>query len=412
MINKVLQNLFRGLEVSIGVLLLLFADNLNIPSNVGTALNALTYPIVLILVISQSKRIIYILSKDVSLVFLVMLALLSNIWSQSIDITSLQSRALLRNTLFATYLAARYSPVEMIRLLSSSMSISIIMSITLGIAMPSIGTEIVNGLLTWRGIYSFKQFLGRVMAISSVVFLIRSLDKKYNRLFSCLGLSSSIMLILLSQSRTSLILLITAIFLLPVYKILTQSTKIRIILFIIFGIACISVMAIILPNLEFIVVDLLGKDMEFNGRTPIWTLTIEKGLERPFFGYGYAGFWKSDDALYVLNNTWGGSIMAKTGAFHAHNGLLDIFMQLGFVGLGLFIINLISLCYRVIKIIIATKTLESFWMLQIIVIKMILNQVEVITILSPNNIFWILYVYIAFSSAVWYRRLCHNQPAI
>ncbi|MTJ14891.1 O-antigen ligase family protein [Anabaena sp. UHCC 0187] len=409
MTNKFLQSLFRGLETSSVVLLLLYADTLNIPSAVEKALNALSYLIVLILVISQGKRIIYVLTRDVSLLLLVMLALLSNLWSQVIDITSLHSRSLLRTTLFAVYLASRYTPVEMIRLLSSSMGISIIASLSLGITMPSIATEVLRGDVTWRGIYAFKQYLGRVMAISSVVFLIKSLDKKYNQWLAWLGLGSSLLLILLSQSKTSLILFTTALLILPVYKIFTQSAKLRTILLIFFAILCISMVTIILPNLEFILVDLLGKDMEFNGRTPVWTLSLEKGLERPLFGYGYAGFWQSDDALYVLNNTWGGLIFAKTGDFHAHNGLLDLFMQLGFVGLGLFMISLISLCYRVIKIIIITKTLESFWMLQIILIKIIFNQVEVITILSPSNIFWILYVYIAFSSSIWYRRLCNNR---
>ncbi|WP_016952923.1 O-antigen ligase [Anabaena sp. PCC 7108] len=413
MTNKFLQQLFRYFETVSVVLLLLFAETLNIPSVVDKSINAVSYLIVTILVISQFKRIVYVLTRDISLLLLVMIAVLSNLWSEAIDVTSIQSRSLLRTTFFAAYLASRYSPRELISLLSSTISISIITSFAASIAIPSFGTGVVNGKLTWKGIYAFKQYLARFMAIGSLVFLMKILDKKYNTWLAFLGLVSSLILILQSQSKTALILFIFSLLVLPIFTILKQSAGIRLISLLIFATIFSSIVTIISLNLEFILVDLLGKDMELNGRIPVWTLVIEKALERRWFGYGYAAFWYSDEAYYIVKNSWASlSVGNEVSRFHSHNGFVDLFTQLGFVGLGLFIINLINLFNRLIKIIIITKTLESFWMLQVLLIKIILNTVELITILSPSNIFWILYVYIALSSAVWYRRLCNNQPAM
>jgi O-antigen ligase len=82
--------------------------------------------------------------------------------------------------------------------------------------------------------------------------------------------------------------------------------------------------------------------MEFNGRLPIWTLMVDKVSERPWFGYGYAGFWTSDEAMVILTNTWAASTASEGIRFNAHNGYLDMVLQLGFSGLLLYLLSFLT----------------------------------------------------------------------
>lgn len=304
----------------------------------------------------------------------------------------------------------RYSPKEQMRLLFWIVAIAAALSIVFAIAMPSYGIAFTNNQVSWKGILAHKQYLGRMMTIGSVLFLLTAIDSKRYRPIALIGLSLTVALVLLSKSRTSLVILLIAFLMLPLYNIVRHHFKVRV--FLIFTMLMLSVMGIMLivGNLQFIVVDTLGKNLEFNGRLPVWKLIIDKALERPWLGYGYAGFWTSDEALYVLNNSWAGGENLPGNRFHAHNGFIDLFIQLGVLGLVMFIIHFLTVYIRVCKIFYATKTLESFWMFQFITLIFLFNLSEAITILSTGTL-WTIYVSVSILSAVQYNKIfSKNSP--
>jgi exopolysaccharide production protein ExoQ len=75
-----------------------------------------------------------------------------------------------------------------------------------------------------------------------------------------------------------------------------------------------------------------GKDTTFTGRTNIWSGALWAIERRPLVGYGYGGVWISENVEPTF------SIMRRIGfrAFHAHNGTLDVILQVGLVGVVLF----------------------------------------------------------------------------
>jgi O-antigen ligase len=80
----------------------------------------------------------------------------------------------------------------------------------------------------------------------------------------------------------------------------------------------------------------VGKDTTLTGRTLFWPMLFQKILERPWFGYGVSGFWQP----------WRGfdnpAIDVKLPYFvpdHAHNGLLELVLVLGLIGLALFLFS-------------------------------------------------------------------------
>jgi len=74
---------------------------------------------------------------------------------------------------------------------------------------------------------------------------------------------------------------------------------------------------------QFTVTDLLGRNMTFTDRVPLWNALLELGLKRPLLGYGYGGFWTAERVSYT------------DGFFQGHNGYLEVFVQGGFVGIAL-----------------------------------------------------------------------------
>lgn len=89
----------------------------------------------------------------------------------------------------------------------------------------------------------------------------------------------------------------------------------------------IYVIPIFTSNIDSIVnpiTDFLGKDMNFSGRTPIWIMTMEHISHLDFWGVGYFDSkWFSDN---VMN-----------GPTHAHNIILNVILQTGYVGFAIFV---------------------------------------------------------------------------
>ena len=82
-----------------------------------------------------------------------------------------------------------------------------------------------------------------------------------------------------------------------------------------------------------IVLAAYGKDATFTGRTNIWSGALWAIERRPLLGYGYGGVWISENVEPTF------SIMRRIGfrAFHAHNGALDVILQVGVIGIVLFV---------------------------------------------------------------------------
>ena len=71
------------------------------------------------------------------------------------------------------------------------------------------------------------------------------------------------------------------------------------------------------------------------GRTDIWVLVMRSIAKRPLLGYGYYAFWQG------LKGESGNIIVAAHWVFgYAHNGVLEIWLQLGLVGTALSFVTL------------------------------------------------------------------------
>jgi exopolysaccharide production protein ExoQ len=316
-------------------------------------------------------------------------ALFSFFWSDVPSVTLRRSIALVGTTLFGIYFATRYSPKEQLRLLAWALGTAAVLSLVFAVALPGYGIDVYPFAGAWRGVYSQKNLLGRFMSMSALIFLLVALSTRKHRWipWSIFGLSTA--LILLSTSKTALIIFATLLILLPFYKALRWQYSVSIPIFIM-AILAFAGFAIWFTTEAETVLGYFGKDITLTGRTELWYIVFKMIQQHPWLGYGYSGFWLG--ARGPSGYIWD---VIGWPAPHAHNGFLDLWLDLGIIGLLAFIVSFVMTLGQAIAYIRQTKTWEAFWPITFLTAFFLLNLAQS-TIVAQNDLIWIIYVSLNF----------------
>jgi exopolysaccharide production protein ExoQ len=380
------------------ILLYFFGLNGAFPALAGLD-NIISYIIVLFLISKKWKKILYIFTLDPLIILLVCLAITSILWSASPTNTSLEVRAALRSTLLGGYLAASYSPREF---MNSIMTWVIASGIILSFLAAAVLPEMAISDGHWSGIFAYKNMLAYIMVIGVLLFANQLIFGKERRLISAFFLIGALLLVYFSQGKTSWACLFISLTLLPITYFTKASYKIRAAFFTMFVLIAGASIILAVDNLEFIVVEGLGKNLEFNGRVPMWQLMIEQGFKNFWLGYGYAGFWTSETGRFVIGQTWASGVLDSSGfRFNAHNAYIDTFLSLGFVGFSTYLLAIFLSTNRLLKLLASRHdSIAIFWMIQSLVSIILMSFADSFGGGISNSSFWTLFVYMSLSSAL------------
>lgn len=366
-------------------------------------LNVLSYGVLLALLAGCWRQVLRALTLDIPLLLLHGLGLASVLWSAAPEFTSDESKTVVRAALFGVYLAVRFGLKGTIKIIRWPIGIGVVASLLSGIIFPSHGIHWEGEWVgAWKGIYAFKNLFASQMLQASVLFMVLGLGFKKYRYW--LLAAVAVFLLVLSRGKTSLAAFVISIYLLPLYLFAKQPARLRSFMLIsILALTLISV-AIIALNLELIVVDWLGKDLEFNGRLPVWTLMLEQGAKQFWFGYGYAGFWTSGSARYILTHTWAAGTVAQGLRFNGHSGFLDLFLQLGFVGIACLLISYFLTLWKTFNLLLRSHAVEFFWSLMILLVMVFLNLADTLSMFN-GGADWSIYIACATCVSLEYRKI-------
>ena len=350
-------------------------------------LNAISYLILFGLMTYYWKGFLYVSSKGIFQLLLLILILFSVLWSADMGSSLTYIRGIIRIYFLAVYLAMRYTFKEQIRFIAFALGTTTVLSIIFPL-IPSFGGIHTAPELAgmWAGIFGHKNELGYMMAWSAGVSLHIALSESKFRWLRLAIFGISICLIILSRSTTSLMIILTMISLLPLYKLSANNNyKIQIIAISFVLMLLITGSILIFGNAETIV-GTSGKDLTLNGRTDLWEPVFKQILQRPLFGYGYAAFWTSPFASNIrLTYEW---------ASNSHNGFFEIMLDLGIGGFLIFAIGLIRFftmaLYRIVFI---AKKAEDYLPMQMLVLIIIVNISEA-RLLTPS---WNWFMYLTTS---------------
>ncbi len=321
------------------------------------------------------------------------LAIFSISWSYSPNLTVVRVVALVGTMLFSLYLASCYSLKEQLKLFGLIFGIIVVSCFFFGILLPKYGQMSGIHAGAWRGIFSHKNGLGRIMVISAVVFYISAMTfHKWRWIFWGL-LASSVILISLSKSSSSIANLLILMGLLSILPILRLNYIFMVP--VIIGLSSVGIVSYLLLTANATqVAGIFGKDLTLTGRTDFWPLIIDKIWEQPWFGYGFGAFWQGLDgpSAYVWNAS---NFKAPT----AHNGYLDLCLDLGLIGVVLYTIKFITSFQKALVYIRSAKTPDGYWPALLFSFMILSNLTESALILQ-NNFLWVMQLATFFSLTV------------
>ncbi|PHR57015.1 MAG: hypothetical protein COA43_12925 [Robiginitomaculum sp.] len=359
------------------------------------------YVAVLVLTLSNLSRILRIVAFNPLLVLCVLWCGLSMFWSIDQQVTIRRSIALLMTTLFGLFLASRYDWDELILKLATVFLLCALISLFLGLAVPSLGRmqEIHAG--AWRGGWLEKNSFGTNMAKGVLLMLcaFAMRPKQYwiwiPAALLCFGL------VILSTSKAALLAALVAILGFFAIRIFRKFPILRIPLM--YGIVVsVSLMAFLLLFMPDMMFDLIGKERTLTGRTDIWNALAAAIKEHPILGYGYGTFWQER-----LGPSYWVRLSLEWGVPTAHNGWIETWLSAGVVAVIMFAILF------VLTMMLALDRLyrggvENYWVILSTILFLMISLSES-TILQQNDLSWVVFVatsakMFSFSPAYWRDR--------
>lgn len=326
------------------------------------------------------------ISRRPSLLALIALAMASTAWSAAPDVTLRRSLALLGTTAFGVFLASRFTPRELLRVLGAAMALLALSSLAFAVALPRLGVNHGIHAGAWQGVFTHKNILGKVMALGSVVFLLLRADlPRGRRWMATSGLGLCLFLLLMSTSKTALSVTMALFASAALFRLLRLRMDLAIMVFVGAVLVGGSVAALLAANWEA-ALGMMGKDPSLTGRVPMWQVLLRAIGEQPWLGYGYNAFWLGDagpSAQPLKEIGW------ETPS--AHNGFLEVLLQLGVTGLGLFLVGYFTAFRQSLGALRRTVTADGLWPVLILTMTLLYNVSESV-LLEKNNLNWALYV--------------------
>lgn len=393
---KKLETWFSTLSVifiSNALFLALWPDYDENPIRAGDAGNRVYQGIFIVIYTTSSTFLMWRYSKTVklftdnkTLLILLGFALASITWSVDSAVTSRKALALLGTSAFAFYLVASFTRRELVRIVFVALAAAVFISVLSIVLLPD---RAIHGWRdehqgAWRGMFLHKNQLGITMALTIAVSWAAIRDAVVPRWLVVLVVVTSLVLLIMSQSAggilTAVLLPFAVIF---VERIQVRRIGARVAAFCILGFVVAVGFVPFVGVLEEIL-NLFRRDLTFTGRTPLWSAAIALGEERAIAGYGYRAFWLGHQRAVV-------QMSAGWTASQGHNGYLDLWLELGFVGLALFAATLASLCKRLLSLNASGghPELRYFWIFAIFVL---ITNLPHSNLLRENSLHWILYV--------------------
>lgn len=180
----------------------------------------------------------------------------------------------------------------------------------------------------------FATDIGRVALLTAVLCVMQLTDRKARGPIVWWGLSVSVLALVLTGTRTTMIGLVVCLLVIA-WKTIGPGRTVAVALA---AAAVVAVAFSFIPEpTEFVSHDDDGQDFtSVNGRIEIWSATVDAIEVRPAQGYGVL----AGELVLPLASQAGDLPILVT---HAHNMVLELVMTTGMIGFALFVVAIVSL---------------------------------------------------------------------
>jgi exopolysaccharide production protein ExoQ len=342
----------------------------------------LYYALMAAFILAGHQEIWRVVVRNKLLLLAPLLATLSATWSASPAMTLRGAFELILTTLFAFYLSERFTTEHLMKLLMFSGTVAAIVSVLLVLFAPQYGIYHRDASGAWQGIFNHKNALGIGMA-----FLLTPVFFTKERLSSKIGYGALLLFLIgMSQSRgawfeTAGVLAFIAW--LSIFRrlrslesrLLTVATVTATIAIVVLGVLYLE------PLMGFI-----GKDPTLTGRTGIYSAVLESIFKHPVLGYGFNAFWHGvnpESLIIALRIQW-----PTIG--YAENGLLELWLDLGTVGLCLVLLPFGRGIRQSVRLIRSRYYSPRVGWFSVIIFLELITNIEGGVAMAPDHLEWTL----------------------
>ncbi len=336
--------------------------------------------------IIERQKAMPLLRNSLPLLAVIAMIVASSFWSDYHDISFKRALELVGTSASAYFVVAHFKLLEFVESWGIAAGIAAVLSLFFIFAVPSRGLMSIEYVGAWEGMFAHKNSLGQAMAlgVATLIVLLFAAGRasKPQRLVKT-GIALCLVLLVGSQSVTSYILfaLIGGVL---VWFHLTQSASGRRALPFIGGFIAL-VIAFIVFDPEA-ALGLLGRDASLSGRTDIWGPVMDAIGQRPLLGYGYDTFWLPDGTGSAYLTT-----LLDWTPYHAHNGLLELSLDIGLLGTAVFLTTLGIGLWRAVKFASGQADIARVWPL-LVMVYFILGNITEANIAKYNGMNWVLFI--------------------
>lgn len=391
---------------------LVFNPGIGAPATVTTAPAPLNDPLsqptwallslfILAAVVRWARPIGAVLLRNPGIVAVCYIAATSVLWSSAPTTTLQDAVQLCFTTLFGVYIGIRFGIRRLVALLGWVTLLIAVASILFALGIPKYGVDPSHDG-AWRGVFSTKNELGRMMSFAGVVWTIRFLERDIAPRTALTALAIVLTAGIGSGSRTALGVTALMAGVLFLARLLSKPGAgwVPVKGAVVTG--ALAAALVVVTNLRFLLA-VVGSDYHLTGRTSIWAAVVDAIGRHPWFGYGFDAFWRgiAGPSLAVWRQ-------AQTNPPHSHNGFLDLLLNLGVVGMLAFVVAYLVALNRAVRWLsrgAAGARLFPFAFLAFLV----LYNVTESSLVDRRSLPWI--VFAAVASAVTRPRRDDTAPA-
>jgi exopolysaccharide production protein ExoQ len=344
------------------------------------------FALTVLFMVLRAERYLKLMTRPRLVWIYVLLAMASCMWAQDGSASFRRSLFLWATTLFGFYFAGRYSPRQQIQMITIALGIASFTNLTFGLLFPAYAKHVMYFPGAWRGIMSHKNSLAQTSVLAASMFQILLAMPEGRKFWNWAGLLVSVLLVILTTSKTGLLALLLFSILFPMLRMLrAKRVEAQLTVLTIFLLLA-TIVALAVANYETLVLS-LGRDLTFTGRTDIWAVLLDKVAKRPWLGYGFRAFWAGGAQGEAVDLMYRNNYLVDT----AHNGFLDIALELGLVGLGIFLLSLSLNFRRGLQWVQKNASPEGLYPTFVMMYWLMYNLSES-TLPDGYNISWVMYV--------------------
>jgi len=350
------------------------------------------YLVVLCLLVPRLRQVGSLLAGNKCFVVFLLLALISVQWSVDRQATLQKSIPLLLSALIGLEFARRYTIQEQLRIIWMVLALVVFLGVVAQVCFPGLVPDTdLDADGAWNGIVTNKNTWARLIVLTGVAILSLPRRTRLSNVRVAVLMVAVIALLVASRSAGGLLIMLVAMVLSFGFRVLRWPRPRLLLLAAAMALICVAAGSYVFQNPDA-AARMMGKDATMTGRVPIWRESLRFARKSPVIGYGYAAFWSQ--------NSRPGRLIREATNWdslpHAHNGYIDLMLQLGAAGLVLYFASYLIAVKRAALLVRTHKQTEFKWPLTFLCV-VFLYQLNEASIVSANQLIWILYSTVLFS---------------